>query len=347
MKPYAGGFVPPGWTLADNRVVNIADFPRLYAAVGQKWTNAGDVFDPLVQFRVPDGTRPISGGTPDVFHGALLNTVVVNTLGATVTAGVKISAVMAAGSAQALYRSTVSRNSGQWFLRSKANTGDATQSQGYILGVTDATFAHYVQAELRVVGGATSLVVADNAGHTVTLPLADLVDGDEFILYGDADAKTLGVVAPDGTDNPGLEATIPYPVDGGGNARVLYAGGGLASALAPAVPFSNTVGLNGQSGAIAAPVGYPGFSYTVTGTVGTRSGSNTTAGTVLTVAQLAAHHHDVGSLHGGNGGVGGGGSFYPNVDGPPTSVTGDTGGDEAHDHDFTPPVSAVLMLVKI
>lgn len=64
-KEYGGNprRLPAGWLLADGSIVDIADYPRLYAAVGQVWRLGGDTYDTDLQFRVPDGTRLRRGGT--------------------------------------------------------------------------------------------------------------------------------------------------------------------------------------------------------------------------------------------------------------------------------------------
>lgn len=63
--PYHGGTVPPGWLLMFGQVVNIADYPRLFAAIGA--VHGGDG---VTTFGIPDsrGRQTIGkddmGGTP-------------------------------------------------------------------------------------------------------------------------------------------------------------------------------------------------------------------------------------------------------------------------------------------
>lgn len=63
--PYHGGTVPPGWLLMYGQVVNIADYPRLFSAIGTIYGGDG-----VATFGIPDsrGRATIGkddmGGTP-------------------------------------------------------------------------------------------------------------------------------------------------------------------------------------------------------------------------------------------------------------------------------------------
>ena len=59
---YAGLEIPKGWMLCDGSTVLVADYPELYAAIGNKYCLPTDTFDDTVQFRIPTGTaRTIVG----------------------------------------------------------------------------------------------------------------------------------------------------------------------------------------------------------------------------------------------------------------------------------------------
>jgi microcystin-dependent protein len=59
---YAGPVTPEGWMNCDGSVVLVADYPELYAAIGNKYSLTTDTFDDTVQFRLPTGTaRAIVG----------------------------------------------------------------------------------------------------------------------------------------------------------------------------------------------------------------------------------------------------------------------------------------------
>lgn len=49
---FAGSTIPPGFLAADGRIKSAADYPALYAAVGETWGDGGDGTGPL--FNLPD-----------------------------------------------------------------------------------------------------------------------------------------------------------------------------------------------------------------------------------------------------------------------------------------------------
>lgn len=59
---YAGLKVPDGWKMCDGSIVLVADYPELYAAIGNKYVLSTDLLEEGVQFRLPTGTaRTIVG----------------------------------------------------------------------------------------------------------------------------------------------------------------------------------------------------------------------------------------------------------------------------------------------
>ena len=50
--PYAGGPIPNGWLACDGSAVSSAEYPYLFAAIGETWGNGGDGSGPA--FSLPD-----------------------------------------------------------------------------------------------------------------------------------------------------------------------------------------------------------------------------------------------------------------------------------------------------
>lgn len=370
MLTHAGTSIPFGYAMADWRIANIADFPRLYAEIKQAWRDAGDVYDQTTQFRFPDGTRYVrgaamipgmsfDGGTSlatDVAGGQGFLPVISNG-GRTVTGTFPTAPASVQFFAA---RSAATKTTGKFYFPFKVSV-NVTIPGGFIyalMGLGNGTVTvHDSEAFGAGLDGNASVVGASAAGLTTLMSAnhgqaalsgATLANGDIYIVYADFDARTWGVIDAAGTNHANVQAMA----DGTGGGHTMGMATGALSAYVDVLAFSTAavIGITCMTTAelLAAGRAAPGGGYanafdTVV-TVGTRQGSNTTAGHALTANEGPVHNHPYYAMQNGGAGFAAGPGANFSVQ---TENTSDAGNGDPHSHDFQAPEAQFLVLVKV
>lgn len=353
MKLHAGvpATIPAGWGVADWRIANQADFPGLARAIGQAWRDPGDVYDIAVQFRFPDGTRFLKGGSwvytaPTPFPYPLAGTL----------ADVKqwngsIAALMALDVTQQIATYTVQAiPAGPYFYAGVCPAGGHATTQKLPLSTGKKalrwTFAHvgtgtngvtrdaqlqtaagdYIQVETQ--GGVTNVAtsVGGVVGTYVSATPVATVD-----LCFDAGAGTFAVLL-DG--NPLALSNAAYTVaDYVGIVQVheqnnpsAHAGDTVTVGL-DLLPTHQAAWGPGVTDVAGNPIGDG-----VTSDVGTRPGSATSGGHALTAAELPGTFPTEGLRSPAD---------YARA------LFENTGAAAPHTHTIAPEQSTVLVLVKL
>jgi hypothetical protein len=356
MLVHSGKNIPFGYTVADWRIDNIADFPRLYGEIGQAWRDPADVYDTSTQFRVPDGRRYMIGADP--IYGALQDGAgSVVAVPVITDAGRTATWTLNGGFNFNLKKSTKTYAAGKHFLAARFNTAGgiaAIASVGIAGAGLDVNDPATIAGNVAVVGSETFAPFDLEAATDQAYIGSNTLAGNQIVIFFfDRDAGTWGSITNDGTVRTNQQALVglggnPLGMPAGPVQLVTFVEGMATGANAPlGVTWLTDAELSAAGR--SAPAGYAnavGTSYSV----GKRQGSNTTAGHALTAAEMAPHTHQynykpvgLGGDH-GTGIAGGNGTAFV---GQETESAADQLLSQAHSHDFQAPQAQYLVLVKI
>jgi hypothetical protein len=362
----AGGL----WDVADHRIAAQADWPRLFPVVGQTFRLPGDVYDTNTHFRFPDSLILRKGATVSAgaLNAAAYPLTITNGQAIAVgftgniptTASQAVAYTIQGGlGASGNYLSTTDVAAPQTFTVATgkpviefAVTTDAMAGAGGIdfsVGVSDAaTTANIVKFVFSNGGGASAVsvlkggtsVFTDNlptGNHTVGLEFdavagtyRALLNGAPVVVSDDTySATAAAIVAITAFENAGTAGT---------NAGKIFS--------AEARTESTTIAMTYGAGATDIGLNVLGASL-LTSTSGTRTGSTSTGGHALTIAEMPLHDHDYYELVGGGATAGDGASNDGNPDQNQTRQTSQTGSGDAHSHTLDPLAVAVLHVVRV
>jgi hypothetical protein len=313
IKHHAGlpSQIPAGWAVADHRIANIADFPGLYAAIGQRWELGTDTYDTGLQFRFPDGTRLLRGAESSTPFSAVAGAPVIAGLAVTVTANDRAATALQSGK--------------KYFYVTLAG---AVPPASAVFACGFSTASGLQTVGLSVSSAGTVIASHSSGGATV----GPYVSGETWAVYRDSVTGTWGVIKPDGTDTGALAGGFV------GATQVV-----AVAAQAGATPATGTLTF-ATSGAFVFPADYSAANLTAYN-VGTRAGSTTSGGTALTVEQMPPHSHNYASIIDAT--TAAGADFDAINNGANGSTTTETGAGEAHSHSLDPEHVKMLVLVKL
>lgn len=381
---YAGapGTLPVGFTLADHRIADIADFPRLFAVVGQAWRLGGDTYNTGTQFRIPDGTRLMRGAS---WSAVAPYTYALDALAAELMgppASFAGALTMSAGSQIGSYAAQGGLGANAVFAAAPANfsTGTSAKLDTALGNPQDIEFVLTLPDLSGLPAGGVILAAAAmllNAGTFATMfrVQVDGVAGSNLLsvtYYNSTGQIAQELNIPAGAHRVTLEmdsTTSTMQVRRNGAAPLVLSSDTYAPAQAVAVfQVQEYAGADPAIAGLVASVeivpdaadilypitvGATDFNGTATGggaitsDVGTRAGSATSGAHALTLAEMPIHSHEL------NVDVEGFRSPADyNNDTYHTAATGgggstlDAGEGDAHSHTIDPEHVKVLVLVK-
>lgn len=363
----------PGCAVADHRIASQTDprYKRLFSKIGQTFRLAGDTYDTSTHFRFPDGTGFRKGATVSAPVLAPATYPLVITNGQAIAVGFTGNlptpasqtaryTVQGALPASVNHLSTTDVAAPQTFTVAAASpvvefeitSADVVGVGGidFSCGVSDAATTANVAKFIISAAGGTHQIVVMVGNVIVSAPAAIApginVAGFEFnTAAGTLKAKINGAYVALGSDvyTPTAAAIVAITAfenagTSAGNAGLIFEATARTESTTIAQTYgaaANDIGGNLLTGGAT------------TCDVGTRTGSATTGGHALTIAEMPAHDHDYTELVGGGATAGDGAANDGNPDQYQTRQTSQTGEGAAHSHSLDPLACKFVVLVKL